>query len=284
MFTFLENTLKSYKALLWQKLEGVLSNIPNIKIWQHLMLSLNSSIESLVQLTNVHSSENSTETNRQNLEGLLAKLYTTHIQRTIELCSTRNRAASVKLIYGEKFEAFSDSIENKMQMVNNSGFAEDSQDDAIGEYIEKLLAKFYLQGKIQYTQKEVDLIKHELMKSQLHMDELQTLVQDVNNINQSVTEKAASTQQTVAQLYLIKDKLNYSKLSMTYAVQKKRNSNQQFNRTLMNHSIVNRSSPCKGIGNTTAPAMEIVLPKYEQELKIFKKIEIGKFKQVPWHV
>lgn len=262
----------------------ILKNIPNVKIWQHLITSLNSSIASLVQLSKVHSSGNSTETNRQNLEELLAKLYTIHIQRTIELCSTKNRAASIKTVYGEKFESFSDSIENKMQMIDNTLLEDDSQDDAIGEYIEKHLAKFYLQGKIQFTQKEVDSIKTELMKTQLQMNELQSLVQDVNNINQAVSEKAASTQLTVAQLYLIKDKLNYSKLSMTYAVQKKRNFNQQFNRTLMNHSIINRNSPFKGLKNNTVPSMEIVLPKYEQELEIFLKMDIRKFKQISWHL
>lgn len=211
--------------------------------------------------------------NRKYLQKLLSQLHTLHITTAIKICSSQSNLDKLNNVCTEQIQTVSDQIEKIFQEFS---YFPDNDEDFIGEFIPVYLQKLYMQGQINFTQSKIDELKLENSKNKQKLSSLESLVQEVAEVYNTISLNAEKLQENIANFHLIKEKLNYSKVTIIYMLQDMLSSNQKFNRTLMNQSI---NSPDQTVfaENNSLAVTEAVLPKFLNELQTFLEIPFERF-------
>lgn len=265
---------------LWTKIRAQLTNIPNSSVWAVLLKLLEENIDVITQYA--------TETTPELISGnktveavLLPKLQTKHIIEAIELHTIKKKISNSKDNCAQYINSFTDNLERQMSCdIENSFISND--DDIVGDYIEAFIKRYYVQGSIIYANTQIDNLKMDIEKNRVLLADFQKMIQDTKIIYDNIDERVGTTQKNVAQLYLIKDKLNFSKISMMHMLQSiKSTNNQQMNRTMMNQTIANNSND---ISNISSAIISANIPKHINELQTFLETPLEKLKKTAWNL
>ncbi|CAO1401419.1 unnamed protein product [Diamesa hyperborea] len=275
-----EYALKSIKMKLWTKLRTQLTNIPNSLVWAVLSKLLEENIEVITQYS-AESTPELTSTNKTVEAILLPKLQTQHIIKAIELHTMKKKISNLKDNCADYISCFTDDLERQMSGEIDNSFIS-SDDDILGDYIEAFIKRYYVQGSIIYANTQIDNLKMDIEKNRILLSDFQKMIQDTKIIYDNIDEKVATTQKSVAQLYLIKDKLNFSKISMMHMLQSiKSTNNQQLNRTMMNQTIANNSNE---MNNISSAIISVNIPKHINELQTFLETPLEKLRKTSWNL
>lgn len=265
---------------LWNKIRSQLTNIPNSLVWTVLMKLLEENIDVITQYASESTPELTTGC-KTTEAALLPKLQTKHIIKAIELHSMKKKITSLKENCAQYISCFTDELERQMSCDIDNSFIS-SDDDIVGDYIETFIERYYVQGSIMYANTEIDNMKMDIEKNRILLSDFQKMIQDTKIIYENIDEKVAINQKSVAQLYLIKDKLDFSKISMMHMLQGiKSNNNQQLNRTMMNQTIANKSN---NLTNISSAIISANIPKHINELQIFLETPIEQLKKTIWNL
>ena len=213
---------------LWVNIKKVLNSVPNIFTFQMILRQLdvsNNMLEQLISSLPVESSSNSS------LQELLNKLSQSQIIAGIELLSLKRKSDDIKSACGEAIQNVTNELEDKMNSFDNS-FEFDDQ-DLVGDYMSAMLKFLVLQGKYQHATKVIEKLRAQSEEIEKANKDYNITMQETQDLYKLFEEKMLNVQQSIAQIFKIRQKLDFVKISMTHLVQEVKTSSKQLDMSRM---------------------------------------------------
>lgn len=243
----------------WSKIETCMKRVPNHVLFQVILKRLSSKIEDSFLSS---STLDKAETVKLS-EKLLPYLYQHKIISGIELKAQKKRLEMNKKVCASTIQVLENEVEGLMNASIDCSFQLED-DDIIGEFLAVLIAKVNLEGKIKFCTDSIAAVKDKL-EGNTKILEYEQLVNDTRSIYSFIDEKVAASQDHVAGIHQINEKINFSKISIMRIIQSlKIEKSRQFNRTLLNHTL--NSTVIMNKEN------EVSIPNHEMEIQQFLEI------------
>lgn len=228
---------------LWSNLRTVLRSIPNIFAFQAILRQMDVQNSALAQVDS-----SLLEKKDSSINPLISKMNLQLILSGIECVSRKNKLQEIKSLCSEKIQ----SVTNELEGICSSSefsFQYDEDDDVVGDFVSVMLKYLNIQGKLAHGTALVTQLKPQVEEN-ISAKQYEIVTQERLNINNELKSKISTVQQTIAQIWQMKEKVNLGKISMLHMVQDLKNNckNQEMNRTIMNSTLLAESSGPDHVG------------------------------------
>jgi len=223
------------RAKLWNGIKNQISCVPNIMIFSVLKSQLDTHISSIIHVTSVLDKDDTS-----NKKDLL-RLQKNHLVKAIGCRAQKEEHLKLKAACAKDVQSLENELEKMLGTTIDYSYQYE-EEDIVSDFVSVMLKRLDCQGKIDYCNTLIASMKQQIEKDRQIGMGYQSLIHDTRNVYSIVEERVANMQESIAQLHQIKEKINFTKLSMMRLVQELKSSHsQQLNRTLMNQTLTNAS-------------------------------------------
>lgn len=258
------NNNESLTIELWNNMRTTLKSIPNMFIFQAILRQMDLQISFLLQSKPLFMKEASLS-----VKELASKINQQLIVSGVKYFARKNQSGDVKSLCSERIQNVTHEVEG---IISESSFQYEEDEDSVSDFVSVLLKFLVIQGKLEHGS---DFVYQAKLRSESSSSRKQygTVFQDSFNINNTIVTKSATLQQTIGQIWQVKEKLNLEKISMLHNVQdlKNRIKHQELNRTMMSSTLPNHQSELETFLSTPIISFDSIPNEISFELN---KIEL----------
>uniref|UniRef100_A0AAG5D9V1 Uncharacterized protein n=1 Tax=Anopheles atroparvus TaxID=41427 RepID=A0AAG5D9V1_ANOAO len=260
---------------LWSDIRDALRGIPNHLLWSVLLKVKDTHLREISEVDSRHeeSEQNVTLSDRDLLQGSMAKLCTSHINVFLDVVANCNLVNATREEYLAKYTPCVNELEAKMALMN---VMDDEAEEVLEEYLVQWNSREYNQGQLEYMGREIERKKQELLSYTQKVQNHEQLLAQLRGIYGQVDEISRQMEGELQQVHQIKQKIAYAKYASQHTVhsaRQKNGNNQTLNTSDLSFSRMDNTA----LGVTGLAYSPAVLPPYVRELEVFRGIPLSRY-------
>ncbi|KFB42721.1 AGAP005732-PA-like protein [Anopheles sinensis] len=257
---------------LWSDIRGALRGIPNHLLWSVLLKMKDVHLREISEVDSRHeeSDQHIALSDRDLLQGSMAKLCTSHIKVFLDVVDHSNKVNAIRKEYLTLLPSCTNELEAKMALIN---VMDDEAEEALEEYLVQWNSREYNQGQLEYMGREVERKKQELLTYGQKLQNHDQLLAQLRGIYGQIDDISRHMEGELQQVHQIKQKIAYAKYVSQQTVRnarQKNGTNQTLNASELSFSRLESTQA----GPAYNPA---VLPPYVRELEVFRSIPLSRY-------